>query len=176
MFHVAGGLIHLLLVFAVISLILHFVMGANDNIGILMKQLAIATILGLLVTLVACGNSNNSGNINGTWTAALTNTAFNFATSLSVNGDESLSVTNFSFSTSSPCFVSGESETGSFILSGNFNGNVTGKFQFTVQSGSPSGNTLALTGTANGNTISGMWTLTGGTGCNGSGNFTMTKM
>jgi hypothetical protein len=28
-FHVAGGLIHLLLVFAVISLILHFVMGAR---------------------------------------------------------------------------------------------------------------------------------------------------
>ena len=27
MFHVAGGLIHLLLVFAVISLILHFVLG-----------------------------------------------------------------------------------------------------------------------------------------------------
>jgi len=26
-FHVAGGLIHLLLIFAVISLILHFVMG-----------------------------------------------------------------------------------------------------------------------------------------------------
>ena len=28
-FHVAGGLIHLLLVFAVISLIMHFVMGAR---------------------------------------------------------------------------------------------------------------------------------------------------
>jgi hypothetical protein len=28
-FHVAGGLIHLLLVFAVISLILHFVTGAR---------------------------------------------------------------------------------------------------------------------------------------------------
>lgn len=28
-FHVAGGLIHLLLVFAVISLILHFVVGAR---------------------------------------------------------------------------------------------------------------------------------------------------
>jgi hypothetical protein len=27
MFHVAGGLIHLLLVFAVISIVLHFVMG-----------------------------------------------------------------------------------------------------------------------------------------------------
>jgi Family of unknown function (DUF5670) len=28
-FHVAGGLIHLLLLFAVISLIMHFVMGAR---------------------------------------------------------------------------------------------------------------------------------------------------
>jgi hypothetical protein len=28
-FHVAGGLIHLLLLFAVVSLILHFVMGAR---------------------------------------------------------------------------------------------------------------------------------------------------
>jgi hypothetical protein len=28
-FHVAGGLIHLLLVFALISLVLHFVMGAR---------------------------------------------------------------------------------------------------------------------------------------------------
>ena len=36
-FHVAGGLIHLLLVLAVISLILHFVLGArtlDDNIGL----------------------------------------------------------------------------------------------------------------------------------------------
>jgi len=30
-FHVAGGLIHLLLVFAVISLILHFVMGRQTT-------------------------------------------------------------------------------------------------------------------------------------------------
>jgi hypothetical protein len=29
-FHVAGGLIHLLLVFAIISLILHFVMGGRS--------------------------------------------------------------------------------------------------------------------------------------------------
>src|SRR5580704_5187122 len=141
-----------------------------------MKQVAITPSLALIVVLVACGNSNNSGNINGNWTATLTNTAFNFTTSLSVNGDQSLRVTNFNFSTSSPCFESGDSETGSFTLSGIVNGNVTGKFQFTVQSGSPSGNMLTLTGTANGNTISGMWTLTGGTGCNGSGSFTMTKM
>jgi hypothetical protein len=30
-FHVAGGLIHILLVFAVIFLILHFVMGARTT-------------------------------------------------------------------------------------------------------------------------------------------------
>jgi len=32
-FHVAGGLIHLLLVFAVISLILHFVLGRSVDNG-----------------------------------------------------------------------------------------------------------------------------------------------
>ena len=31
-FHVAGGLIHLLLIFAVISLILHFVMGPRRTV------------------------------------------------------------------------------------------------------------------------------------------------
>lgn len=31
-FHVAGGLIHLLLVFAVISLILHFVLGTRSAV------------------------------------------------------------------------------------------------------------------------------------------------
>ena len=30
-FHIAGGLIHLLLIFAVVSLILHFVMGGRHT-------------------------------------------------------------------------------------------------------------------------------------------------
>jgi hypothetical protein len=60
-------------------------------------------------------------------------------------------------------------------LGGNFNGNLTGQFQFKVLSASPSNNVLTLTGTASSNTIKGTWTLTGGTGCQGSGNFTMTK-
>jgi len=93
-----------------------------------------------------------------------------------VNGDGSLSVSNFSFSTNSPCFVSGETESGSFTLSGNFNGTVNGKFGFTVQSGSPAGNNLMLSGTANGNTISGTWSVTGSSGCTGNGTFTMTKV
>jgi hypothetical protein len=73
--------------------------------------------------------------------------------------------------------VSGETESGSFALSGDFNGNVTGQFQYTVTSGQPAGNVLTLTGAVSGNTISGQWTLSGNTpsGCSGSGNFTLTK-
>ena len=146
-----------------------------------MKQFAAVVLLSVCLLSVGCGN--NSGdplNINGTWNATLSengnNTVFSFGTSLVVNGDGTLTVTNFNFTTNSPCFVSGESESGSFTLSGNFNGNVTGHFNFVVQSGSPAGNTLTLSGTANGNTISGTWTLTGGTGCTGSGTFTMVRV
>jgi hypothetical protein len=145
-----------------------------------MKKLGIAALLAMGLTLIGCGgNSNTPGNINGNWNATLTDTGnatvLSFGTSLFVNNDNTLSVSNFSFSTNSSCFVSGETESGSFVLSGNFNGNVTGKFQFNVMSGSPSGNALTLSGTATGNTISGTWSLTGGASCTGSGNFTMTK-
>jgi len=145
-----------------------------------MKQFAVVVLLAVGLALVGCGsNNNNPANINGTWNASLMSsgntTSFNFGTSLKVNGDGSLSVTNFNFTTNSSCFDS-ETESGSFTLSGNFSGNVNGQFGMTVQSQSPTGNTLALTGTVNGNTISGNWTLTGSSGCTGNGTFTMTKM
>jgi len=143
-----------------------------------MKQFALAVLLVLGFALAGCG-SNHSGNINGTWNATLLDTnnttVFSFGTSLTENGDGSLSISNFQFTSNSPCFVSGETESGSFTLSGDFNGNVSGSFGLTVASGSPAGNTLKLNGTAAGNTISGTWTLTGGTGCTGSGAFTMTR-
>ena len=146
-----------------------------------MKQFAIAILLAVGLALVGCGsNDTNPANVNGTWNATLLSngnqTSFAFGTSLSVNGDGSLTISKFTFNSDSPCFVSGETESGSFTLSGNFNGQVHGSFGMTVQSGSPAGNTLSLTCTATGNTISGNWTLTGGTGCTGSGTFTMTKM
>ena len=146
-----------------------------------MKRLAVAFVMFISLVLIGCGSSSsNSSNIDGNWNATLISggnqTVFAFGTSLKVNGDGSLSVSNFSFTTNSPCFVSDETESGSFILSGNFNGMVTGKFGFTIQSGSPAGNTLALSGTANGNTISGTWTLTGSGSCTGNGTFTMTKV
>jgi len=145
-----------------------------------MKQFASVVCLVVCLTLVGCGNNPaDPANINGIWNATLTDTTnttiFSFGTSLTVNGDGTLSVINFNFTTNSPCFVSGETESGSFTLAGDFNGNVNGKLNFVVQSGSPAGDTLTLTGMANGNTISGKWSLTGGTGCTGSGNFTMTR-
>jgi hypothetical protein len=87
-----------------------------------------------------------------------------------------VSGSNLNFTTSSNCFASGSTETGSFNLSGNFNGNVTGSFGLTIQSGTPSGNTLTLNGAVKSNAIAGTWTLSGVTaGCSGSGTFTMNK-
>jgi hypothetical protein len=142
-----------------------------------MKKLAVALLLAAGLVLVGCGSNNsNPSNINGNWTAVLANSsdgsqAFTLTTSITENNDGTLSVTNLTISSSS-CFVG---ETGSGSFGGNFNGNLTGQFQFKVVSTSPSNNVLTLTGTASGSTIKGTWTLTGGTGCQGSGNFTMTK-
>jgi hypothetical protein len=145
-----------------------------------MKNFAVGMLLAVSMMLAGCGSNSKSGHINGNWTATLTDSnstqVFAFTTSVIENSDGTLSISNFTFSTSSSCFVSGETESGTFALGGNFNGNVSGSFGMKVQSGSPSGNVLNLTGTVNGNTITGTWTLTGGTGCSGSGNFTMTKM
>lgn len=145
-----------------------------------MKQFAVVLLLAVGLTLAGCGSdSSKHGSINGTWTATLTDTndatVFSFGTTIVTKNDGTLTISTFSFNSNSPCFVSGETESGSFALSGDFNGNVSGAFGFAVQSGSPAGNTLTLSGTANGNTITGTWTLTGSSGCTGSGNFTMTK-
>jgi hypothetical protein len=147
-----------------------------------MKHFAVALLLGAALTLVGCGSnsSSNSGNINGTWNAALVDTNnqpyFKFGTSLVVNGDGTLAVTNLTITSASPCFTTAESESGSFMLSGNFNGQVKGTFNFVLTSASPAGSTLTLSGSANGGTISGTWILGGSFGCTGNGTFTMTKM
>jgi len=146
-----------------------------------MKQIAAVVLLGVCAVLVGCGSSSSSpANINGTWTAILTDINnqpfFQFGTSLVVQGDGTLAVSNFTITSPSPCISSsgGTTETGSFSLTGNFNGNVTGSFGFKVQSSTQSSNTITLTGTATGKTITGSWSATG-TGCSGSGLFTMTK-
>lgn len=150
-----------------------------------MKRFAAVVLLTACATLFGCGsNSNNSANINGAWTAQLTEPTngsqpeFTLGMALIVNGDNTLSINNFTITSPSPCFTSGKTtESGSFSLSGNFNGNVSGNFGMTVAS-TTGDSMLKLSGTANGNTISGTWTLTGTSGtfnCTGSGSFTMTR-
>ena len=145
-------------------------------------KLAAVALVGFALTLLGCGNSTSSkgGNVNGNWTASLTDThgaqVLAFNTSIIESSGSTLSISNFSFSTNSACFVSGETESGTFALSGDFNGNVAGKFGMNVVSGSPGGNNLTLSGTVNGNTISGTWSLSGSPSCTGNGTFTMTRM
>lgn len=147
-----------------------------------MKWFGIPLLISLGLVLSGCGggDSTTPGNINGNWTATLTNTdgtpAFAFTTTFTQAGANGLNLTNFTFTTTSPCFVSGETTIGTFSLSGNFNGSVSGLFGLTIQSGSPGGNTLTLSGTVRNNAITGTWTLTGiSSGCTGAGNFTISK-
>ena len=144
-----------------------------------MKQFAVGLILVAGLFLAGCGsNSSNASNVNGTWNATLTDSnnvqAFTFGVSLATNSDGSLTVSNFTFNSNSSCFVSGETASGSFTLSGNMNGSTQGTFGFTVKSGTPAGNNVTMTGTVNGNVITGTWSMTG-TGCTGTGTFTMNK-
>ena len=145
-----------------------------------MKYFAVALLLAVGLALVGCGSNNTSSNVNGTWNATLlgtdNQTAFTFGTTLSASGNGSLSISSFSFTTNSPCFASGETETGSFGLNGNFNGQTNGTFGMTITSQGSSPNTLVLNGVVAGNTISGTWNLTGSAGCSGTGTFTMTRM
>jgi hypothetical protein len=147
-----------------------------------MNSFRIVMLLVVSTMLSSCGGGGStSSTVTGNWTAALSNPdaspAFAFTTSLNQSsGSTSVNVTTLSFSTSTQCFSSGSTETGSFVLSGNFNGQTQGTYQMTIQSGTPSGNLLTLQGSVKDNTISGTWTLTGGTsGCSGTGNFVMNK-
>jgi hypothetical protein len=141
-------------------------------------------LLGLIMAGCGSGSGSNSGNINGNWKASLTNTdgtpAYAFSTAFTQNGDGTVSVTNFSFTSAGSCFDSqSTNETGSFALTGNFNGNVSGTFGMTITTmfpGAVTQDVLTLQGTVSGgNTITGTWNLTGTPGCKGNGNFTINK-
>jgi hypothetical protein len=147
------------------------------------KQLALATLLILSLTLAGCGYNSHGGNVNGNWTATLITPpggtpVFAFSTTLSQGTGGALGFTNFTFTTAGTCFAQGPfTETGSVSLSGTYNGNVTGSFAMTISTTFPGGanNVLTLMGTVNGNAIAGTWTLAGQTGCSGNGAFTATK-
>ena len=140
-----------------------------------MKRLLL--VLGLAALLAACSTDHSS--INGHWTAALADStgtqAFKFTTALTAMSNNGLSVSNLTFNTQEPCFPGTSTATGSFAVSGTFNGVSGGGFQMAVNSSS-GGNQLQLNGALQNNTVSGTWTLSGSTsGCTGSGTFTMNK-
>jgi hypothetical protein len=148
------------------------------------KRIGTIALVLLGLAMAGCGSSNgsNAGNINGTWTASLTNTdgtpAYAFSTMFTVMSGGGVDVTNFTFTSTGSCFAGDStSETGSFTLGGNSNGNVSGTFGMTISTMFPAAtnNVLTLTGTVAGNTIAGTWSLTGDTGCSGKGNFTINK-
>lgn len=140
------------------------------------SSLPVPILLVVILALAGCGsNSHVVGNINGNWAATLSSTGqdtFVFNTRLAVHGDGSLGSSNFVFTVNNTqCFPSTTTETGSFTLQGNFNGHVTGSFQYTIRGAE--GNVLSLNGTVQNGQITGTWTLTGAIGCSGNGNFTM---
>jgi hypothetical protein len=148
----------------------------HKQIGMIVPLMIVLLTLGL----TGCGSSNGSSNLNGTWMATLDDAngspVYTFSTTFTQGSGSTLSVTNFTFTSAGSCFASYQtSETATFGLMGNFNGNVTGTFGMTITTMFPgaTNNVLTLQGTVNGNTISGTWTLTGLTGCSGNGNFTI---
>jgi len=156
-----------------------------------MRKLAILVLLAVELAVGGCGNSTSTTttttDASGNWEAQLTGgtgeaSLLNFTTAFTVNNSGPLSITGFSFINTGTCFVSGETESGNATLATDSTNAVTGTLTYTVQSGTPAGNTLTLTGNVTGTNssnaltggaVTGTWSLTGGTGCTGTGNFTM---
>ena len=144
-----------------------------------MKSIAAVVLLAASLAFSGCGsNSTLNGNINGTWNATLNSSgteSFGFATTLVVNSGGALGSSNFIFTVNNtPCVFPVVTESGSFTISGNFNGQVSGAFHYVVTSTGATVNTLTLDGVVSGGQITGTWTVSGATGgCGGNGTFTM---
>jgi hypothetical protein len=145
-----------------------------------MRKFTAFALLAVSLALSGCGaGSHANGNINGLWSATLSNSTlandFIFMTNLTVNADGSLGTTSFNLTlNNTPCTFTTTTESGSFTIEGNFNGQVSGKFQYLIMSTGVEVNTLTLNGTVQNGQIMGTWSVSGAVGtCTGSGTFTM---
>jgi len=104
------------------------------------------------------------------------NETFAFLTTLTVSGDGSLGTSGFNLTVDNmgPCKFPATTETGTFTVSGNFDGHVSGHFHYVVTSTGDPVDTLTLDGTVSGGQITGTWTVSGSVGCSGNGTFSMT--
>lgn len=168
-----------------------------------MKKLAILIVLALELAVGGCGSSNNTStttntSTTGNWEAQLIGgtqqaSLLNFTVGFNVTNSGPLTITGFSFFNQGSCFgttVNSTNESGNATFSTASTGAVTGTLSLTVNSVTPAGNVLTLTGDLTGTSsatagttgtlsngvVIGTWTLTGGQGdptCTGGGTFVM---
>ena len=159
--------------------------------GSLLKYSGLAVALACCMALPACNSvSNTTVSSNGTlWEATLLETTgspspYDFVTEFSIAANGALTFDGITFITNNPCFVSGATMAGQAALTVDTTTYaVTGTMNLAVQSGTPSGNALQLTGTEvtgtetdgtlSSGVVTGNWALTGGSGCTEAGTFTL---
>ena len=167
-----------------------------------MKQVAILLLMALMLDGCSSSTKTLQSTTTGIFQAVMYGgigeaSGFSFITDFALNGDDTLNISSFQFLTensinNSPCFpINGGTVSGviaDYVV--NTDDTVTGNLTYIVKSG---GNILTLTGVLQGTatvtgappntqtvftsaTVSGNWTLTGGTGCtDAGGSFTMTQ-
>jgi hypothetical protein len=154
-----------------------------------MKEVAILLLAALMLN--GCGSSTPTAQsaAGGIWSASLSGgtgsaSGFSFITQFTVDSSGTLSFSSFEFINQGNCFpLNGGAISGTMGLTENMaTDEVTGSMTLTVAGNgntltlsSPDGVNGTLTGTTLSNgTVTGTWTVTGGTGCTGSGgSFTM---
>jgi len=139
-----------------------------------MAKLWRATLLAFTLAIIACGSSGmGTTNINGNWTATLTNAngspAYQFSVTLAQGSDNSLTITDLAFRAPGACdFVTPPTAQGSFTATSR-------AFAMSMVAGGDVGApVLDLQGALSNSTISGTWSASGVIPpCSGSGNFTI---
>jgi hypothetical protein len=145
-----------------------------------MKHFKIVVLAGLLSTLVACGGSSSSANINGRYLGTFRNPDNSVAGGVNAQLTQAsggrVALSNFSLSLSS-CFANSTTQTATFTRTADMNGLEVGTLTMTVFSTPVPGlgSNVLTVNSARGNegNFSGSWTLTGASGCNGGGQFTL---
>lgn len=149
-----------------------------------MRHLRLSPVCALAIMLMACGSgSSSSNNVSGNWSTTLSSkgaSVLAFTALLTQGSSNAISVTNLTFTMATTCFTSGTTASSTLGADGTMNGAGGNTFQMTLQSGTSNvngTNMLTLQGTLANGTISGTWNETGtGSGCTGTGTFSMFKM
>jgi hypothetical protein len=145
-----------------------------------MKKTTVANLFGMLLVFASCGGGKTPSSINGHWGAILQNPngtgTFSFTALLTQNSGTSVAVSNFVLTSPDSCFTSQTVESATFSTTGN----LSGPFGMTITSQGSQSNVLTIQGSLKSNSanesITGTWTLTGASGCSGSGTFVMNPL